>query len=104
MLGSVMVMGLPALIWSMNRGMTEPRLHMTGAADGGAATLSSHTGIGVDDVLHHGLGDAHSVDGVGCFIGGQADDTLDTGINGGVQHIISTDDVGLDGLHGEELA
>ena len=77
---------------------------VTGAADGGAATLSSHTGIGVDDVLHHGLGDAHSVDGVGCFIGGQADDTLDTGINGGVQHIISTDDVGLDGLHGEELA
>ena len=27
--GSVMVMGLPAMIWSMNRGMTEPRLHMT---------------------------------------------------------------------------
>ena len=25
---------------------------VTGAADGGAATLSSHTGIGVDDVLH----------------------------------------------------
>ena len=77
---------------------------VTGAADGGAATLSSHTGIGVDDVLHHGLGDTHSVDGVGCLIGGQADDTLDTSINSGVQHIISADDVGLDSLHGEELA
>ena len=77
---------------------------VAGAADGGAAALGSHTGVGVDDVLHHGLGDTHSVDGVGCLIGGQADDTLDTSINSGVQHIISADDVGLDSLHGEELA
>ena len=28
-LGSVIVMGLPARIWSMNSGMTLPRLHMT---------------------------------------------------------------------------
>ena len=76
---------------------------VTSAADGSATTLSSHTGIGVDDVLHHSLGDAHGVDGVGCLIGGQADNTLDTSINSGVQHIISADDVGLDSLHGEEL-
>ena len=77
---------------------------VTGAADGGAATLRSHTGICVDDVLHHGLGDAHGVDGVSSFVGGQADNTLDASVNSGVQHIISTDDVGLNSLHGEELA
>ena len=77
---------------------------VTSAADGSAATLSSYTGIGVDDVLHHGLGDTHSVDGVSSFVGGQANNTLDASVNSGVQHIISTDDVGLDGLHREELA
>ena len=77
---------------------------VTGAADGSAATLRSHTGVGVDDVLHHGLGNAHGVDGVSCLVGGQADNTLDTGINGGVQHVVSTNDVGLNSLHGEELA
>ena len=55
-------------------------------------------------MLHHGLGDTHSVDGVSSLVGGQADNTLDASVNSGVQHIISTDDVGLDGLHGEELA
>ena len=87
-----------------DRATTAHNIAIAGAADGGAATLRSHTGISVDDVLHHGLGDTHSVDGVGCLIGGQADDTLDTSINSGVQHIISADDVGLDSLHGEELA
>lgn len=77
---------------------------VAGAADGGAATLSSHTGIGVDDVLHHGLGDAHGIDGVGGLVGGQANNTLHTGINGGVEDVVRADDVGLDGLHGEELA
>ena len=77
---------------------------VAGAADSRAAALSSHTGVGVDDVLHHGLGDAHSVDGVGGLVGGQADDTLDTCINGGVEDVIGADDIGLDGLHGEELA
>ena len=32
-------------------------------------------------------------------VSGQADNTLDASVNSGVQHIISTDDVGLDGLH-----
>jgi len=77
---------------------------VTSAADGSATTLSSYTGVGVDDVLHHGLGDTHSVDGVGRLIRGQADNTLDASVNSGVQDVIRTDDVGLDGLHGEELA
>ena len=61
-------------------------------------------GVGIDDVLHHRLGDAHGVDGVGCLIGGQADNTLNACVDGSVQNIVSTDDVGLDGLHGEEFA
>ena len=77
---------------------------IAGAADGGAAALGSHTGVGVDDVLHHGLGDAHSVDGISRLVGGQADNTLDTGVNGGVEDVVRADDVGLNGLHGEELA
>ena len=77
---------------------------VTGAADGGAAALCSNTGVGIDDVLHHGLGDAHGIDGIGGLVGGQADNTLDTCINGSVQHIIGADDVGLNSLHGEELA
>ena len=77
---------------------------ITGAADGGAATLGRHTGVGVDDVLHHSLGDAHGVDRVGCLVGGQTNHPLHTRINSGVQDVIGTDDVGLNGLHGEELA
>ena len=76
---------------------------VTGAADGGAATLGSHTGVGVDDVLHHGLGDAHGVDGISGLISGQTNNTLDASVDGSVQHIIGADDVGLDSLHGEEL-
>jgi hypothetical protein len=55
-------------------------------------------------VLHHSLGDAHGIDGVGCLIGGQANDTLNACVDGSVQHVVRTDDVGLDSLHGEELA
>ena len=77
---------------------------VAGAADGGAAALGSHTGVGVDDVLHHGLGDAHGVDGISCLVGGQADHTLHTCVNGGVEDVVRADDIGLDGLHGEELA
>ena len=55
-------------------------------------------------MLHHGFGDAHSVDGVSCLVSGQADDTLNACVDGSVQNVVSTDDVGLDGLHGEELA
>ena len=77
---------------------------VTGAADGSTATLRSHTGIGIDDMLHHGLGDAHGIDRIGSLVSGQANHSLYTGINSGVQDVIGTDDVGLDGLHGEELA
>ena len=77
---------------------------VTGAADGRTTTLSRYTGICVDDVLHHGLGDTHSVDRIGRLVGGQADNTLNTSVNSGVQDVVRADDVGLNSLHGEELA
>ena len=87
-----------------DRATAAHHIAVTGAADGRAAPLGSHTGVCVDDVLHHGFGNTHGIDGVSCLVGGQADNTLDTGINSGVQNIVGTDDVGLNGLHGEELA
>lgn len=75
---------------------------VAGAADGGAS--GAVTGVGVDDGLHHGLGLAHCVDGVGRLVGGEANDLLNTLRDGGVQHVVGADDVGLHSLHGEELA
>lgn len=72
------------------------------AADGGAAGAVS--GVGVDDGLHHGLGLAHGVDGVGRLVGGQAHDAVHALVDRGVQHVVRADDVGAHGLHGEELA
>ena len=75
---------------------------VAGAADGGAA--GAVAGVGVDDGLHHGLGLAHGVDGVGRLVGGQAHDAVDALLDGGVQDVVRADDVGAHGLHGEELA
>lgn len=75
---------------------------VAGAADGGAA--GAVAGVGVDDGLHHGLGLAHGVDGVGGLVGGQAHDAVHALLDGGVQDVVRADDVGSHGLHGEELA
>ena len=76
---------------------------VAGAADGGAAALGCHAGVGIDHMLHHGLGNAHGVDGIGSFIRRKAHHALYACINGGVQHIVGADDVGLHRLHGEKL-
>ena len=76
---------------------------VTGAANGRTATFRRNTSICINDMFHHSLGNAHRIDRVSCFVGGQADHTLDASVNGSVQHIISTDDVSLNGLHREEL-
>lgn len=75
---------------------------VAGAADGGAACAVA--GVGVDDGLHHGLGLAHGVDGVGRLVGGQANDAVHALLDGCVEHVVRADDVGAHGLHGEELA
>lgn len=74
---------------------------VAGAADGGASCAVA--GVGVDDGLHHGLGLAHGVDGVGGLVGGQAHDAVDALLDGGVQDVVRAEDVGAHGLHGEEL-
>ena len=73
------------------------------AADDRSAALCRHTGVGGDDVLHHGLGDAHGVDGVGGLIGGEAYHALHASVDGGVQRVVCTHHIRLDGLHREEL-
>ena len=77
---------------------------VAGAADGGAAPFRGHPGVGVDDVLHHGLGNAHGVDGIGGLVRRQADHPLDPGIDGGVEHVVRALHVGLYRLHGEKFA
>ena len=72
-----------------------------GAADAG---LPGGAGLGYRHLLLQGLGDAHGVDGVGGLVGGQADDALHPRFDGGGEDVIRADDVGTDGLHGEELA
>lgn len=74
------------------------------AADDRVAALRCHARVGVYDVLHHGLGDAHSVDGIGRFVRGQADHTFHTSVDGRMQHVVRALHVRAHSLHGEELA
>ena len=74
---------------------------VAGAADFG---LAGHPGFGNSHLLLNGLGHAHGVDGVGGLVGGQADDGLHPGLDGGGEDVVRADDVGPHGLHGEELA
>ncbi len=74
---------------------------VTGAADLGVA---AHSGLGHCNLLFDGFGDAHGVDGIGGFVGGEADDAFHSGVDGGVERIVCADDVGLDGFHREEFA
>ena len=74
-----------------------------GAADDRIAAFSCHAGVGVDNVLHHGFGNAHCVNGIGGFVGRQADDPLDTSFDGCMEHVVGTDDIGADSFHREEL-
>ena len=74
------------------------------ASDDRAAALRRHAGIGVDHALHHGLADAHGVDGIRRLVRGQADHALYPRVDGGVEDIVRADDVRAHGLHGEKLA
>lgn len=73
---------------------------IAGAADLGFARVTT---LSDSDLLLHGLGDTHGVDGIGGLIGREADDGTYASLDGGGQDIVRTDDIGLDGLHREEL-
>ena len=75
---------------------------VAGAADLGNLRGNS-TGLGNDNLFHHCLGSTHGIDRISSLISGQADDCLHACINGSGQHIVRTDDIGLDCFHGEEL-
>ncbi len=74
---------------------------VAGAADLGITGIPA---LGHGDFLLEGLADAHRVNGVCGLVGGEADDALDAGIDGGVKGVVRADDIGLDGLHREEFA
>ena len=74
---------------------------VAGAADLGLAGIAA---LGDGDLLFDGFGDAHGIDGVGGFVGGEADDALHAGFDGGGEDVVGAFDVGLDGFHGEKLA
>ena len=79
--------------------------HITipGTTDYSIRSLSRYTGIRIDDMLHHGFGDAHCVDGIGCLVRRQAYHALDARVNRGVENVIRAFHIRLDGLHWEEF-
>ena len=74
---------------------------VAGAADAG---LEGVAALGDGDFFLKGFADAHGVDGVGRFVGGEADDAVHAGVDRRVQDVVGADYVGLDGFHGEEFA
>ena len=77
---------------------------VAGHADHGATALDGNAGVGVDDMLHHGLGNAHSVNRVSGLVRREADDPLHARVDRRVKHVVRALDVRFHGLHGEELA
>ena len=73
---------------------------IAGATDLGFARVTT---LSDGDLLLHGLGDTHGVDGIGGLVGGEADDGTYACLNSSSQDIVRADDIGLDGLHREEL-
>ena len=74
------------------------------AADGGLGTFAKGAALRNGDLLHHGLGDAHGIDGVSCLVGAEHHDILHAVGDGGEEHVVGSLDIGAHGLHGEELA
>ena len=54
--------------------------------------------------FHQRFGHAHCIDGVHRFVGRKANHFFDTALNGRVQHVLCSKDIGADCLHGEKLA
>ena len=74
---------------------------VAGAADAGVQGVAA---LGNGNLLLQGLADAHRVDGIGGLVCRQANHALHPGVDSRIQHIVRADDIGLHGLHREELA
>ena len=66
--------------------------------------ITAETALRHRNLLLDGLGDAHRIDRVRRLVRGQADHALHARVDGRIQHIVRADDIGLHGLHREELA
>ena len=77
---------------------------VTGTADGCTGFLTQRTALGYGNLLHHGLADAHGIDGIGSLVGRKHYYILYTMRYGGFQYIVRTDHIGLHSLQREELA
>ena len=76
---------------------------IAGGAQHGVA-LALHARLGYHQLLHHGLGKPHGVDGVHRLVGAQHDDALDVLGDGRIHDILGTEHIGLDRFHRIELA
>ena len=83
-----------------NRTTGTHHIAIASAANLGFARVTT---LGNGDFLLHGLGDTHGVDGIGGLVGGETDDGSYACLNSSGQDIVRSDDIGLDGLHREEL-
>ena len=77
---------------------------VTGAADGRSCLFTQRTALGYGNLLHHGLADAHGIDGIGSLVGRKHYYILYTMRYGGFQYIVGTDHIGLHSLQREKLA
>ena len=59
-----------------------PRAHDVAVARAADLRLVRRAGLGDDDLLHHGLGGTHRVDGIGGLVRGETDDRLDALLDG----------------------
>ena len=73
---------------------------VAGAADAGVQGVAA---LGHGNLLLQSLADAHRIDGIGGLVRRQANHALYPGVDGRIQHIVRADDIGLHGLHREEL-
>ena len=86
------------------RDNTAAAAHNVAVAGATNLCVTGETAFSHGYLLFYGFGDAHCVDGICCLVGGEAYDAFHAGIDGGIQRIVRTDDIGLHCFHREELA
>ena len=74
------------------------------AADGGLCAHAQLASLGYRHLLHHRLADAHRVDGIRGLVRGQHHHVLHPVRDGGLQHVVRANHVGLHRLQREKLA
>ena len=65
--------------------------------------ISGITALGNCDFFFDGLGDTHCVDGIGCLVCGEADNSFDLCFDSSREDVICSYYIGVNSLHGEEL-